>query len=412
MRILHLVSGDLIGGAARGAYSLHMASREIGIESTLLTNSLKNYEDPSVTGFVPSASDRFRSRLLAKLSRLSLKAYPNRESWIFNIGLDGLDVTKHPAFKQAEIVHLHWINGFINLHTIGKIGVPVVWTLRDMWPFTGGCHYSMGCERYKSGCGNCAQLHSIHKWDITRIENKYKKRSLPDNLTVVGLSDWISTCAAESQIFRGKRIETIGNNISDIRFFPLNQSIARRELGLPSGKKIVLVGANKVNNFYKGFDLFLGSLETINTEDIHLLIFGSIAQATLDKLEVDYTSLGFVESDEKLRFAYSAADVFVAPSRMEAFGKTLVEALACGTPVVCFDATGPKDIIQHKVTGYKARPFDEKDLAKGIDWVLEQPIDEQLKMRGLARAHMMNNFSPDVIAHKYQSLYTKILLER
>lgn len=409
MKVCHLVAGDLTGGAARGAYWLHLASRELGIESTLLTNVDREYKDPNVSGLKLSTYDWLQSRIKAKASRMLLNAYPHREKWIFNLGFDGINYTKSLAYQEADIIHLHWVNGLVNVQSLKRIKKPVVWTLRDMWPFTGGCHYTMGCEGYKVGCGNCQQLKSNRKWDITRLANAYKKRSLPKQLNLVGISNWITTCASESKLFGNIPIKTISNNIAEDHFFPVDRAEARKALNAPVDKKIILIGAHQVNNFYKGFDLFLSAIEKVNRNDIHLLIFGSVSQDVLDKLKMNYTSLGFIEDDAKLRLAYSSADLFVAPSRMDAFGKTLAESLFCGTPVVCFDATGPKDIIQHKITGYKAAPFDVKDLANGIEWVLDRSHDEELQMRTVSRKHATTNFSSPVIANQYLNLYEDIL---
>jgi len=124
---------------------------------------------------------------------------------------------------------------------------------------------------------------------------------------------------------------------------------------------------------------------------------------------VSNTSLGYLDSTEDLRAAYSAADVFVAPSRMDAFGKTLVEAMLCGTPVVCFDAGGPKDIVEHRVTGYLAEPFSPEDLARGIRWVLEQSPGVQADMCRNAQSQARERFDSRVIAEQYLELYRDIM---
>jgi glycosyltransferase involved in cell wall biosynthesis len=224
------------------------------------------------------------------------------------------------------------------MQTLRKINKPIVWTMRDMWPLTGGCHYAMDCEQYRTGCGKCPQLGSQFIHDLSRLVVSNKRRSLKKRMRLIGISEWLSSCARDSFVFSGFKIDTIANNIDTDQFFPVNRVNAREILGLPSNKKIVLVGATSITDFYKGYDLFVESIKSLDMSDIHVVIFGNTNTQALEKLGAQHTILGYLADTISLRLAYSASDVFVAPSRMEAFGKTLVEAMACGTPVVCFDA--------------------------------------------------------------------------
>jgi glycosyltransferase involved in cell wall biosynthesis len=227
-------------------------------------------------------------------------------------------------------------------------------------------------------------------------------------MQVVGISNWLSSCAGDSHLFHGFQIETIANNIDTDRFFPVGTKSARRILGLPEGKRVILTGAQHVGVPYKGFDLFVEATRGLSREDVHLLLVGKLSVDDLSLLRQSHTSLGFLSDDVSLRLAYSAADVFVAPSRMEAFGKTLVEAMACGTPVVCFDATGPGDIVKHEVTGYKARPFAAEDLRCGIQWVLEQDFAAHERLRKDARERALALFDSQIIAQQYAELYRRL----
>ena len=170
-----------------------------------------------------------------------------------------------------------------------------------------------------------------------------------------------------------------------------------------------MVGAQDAADFYKGFELFveaLGHLEAAGTE---VILFGGSAAKVPSSVGVRSRHLGFLSNTEALCRAYSAADVFVAPSRMDAFGKTLVEAMSCETPVVCFDATGPRDIVDHRITGYRARPFDPTDLARGIDWVLSRPPDAYSELCRQARSRAERVFDSRVIARQYVTLYEDLL---
>ncbi len=409
MKVLHLIAGELNGGAARGAYWLHQALRDLGVESTVLTTAKDNLGDESVISLTDSTLGKLKFAVLRRMGLLPLKLYRNRQNLTFNTGFDGIDITRHPAYAWADLVHLHWVNGLVRTRALRKVKKPVVWTLRDMWPFTGGCHQSMDCDRFTTGCGRCPQLGSSRECDLTRFVVSNKQASLPEKLRIVGVSRWMSESAGMSAVFRERRVVTISNNVDTRLFSPQPKKLARQVLGLSEDQKILLVGAQDVASVYKGFDLFLQALECIRKENIHILLFGNSSGGIPESLGVRVTNLGYLSDAISLRLAYSAADVFVAPSRADAFGKTLVEAMSCGTPVVCFNATGPKDIVEHRVSGYLAEPFSPPDLARGIEWVFDQSSETHAELCQSARTRAQQRFDSRVIAKAYLELYQDAL---
>lgn len=409
MKVLHLVAGDLSGGAARGAYWLHRAQRKIGIESSILTNSRTTLNDQFVHSIASNSAKYFATRVLNKLIGVPILLYPHRKKRIFSMGLSGIDIKKTDQYKKSDIIHLHWINGLISIKDIGKIEKPIVWTLRDMWPLTGGCHYTMECEKYTTGCGQCPQLGSMSANDLSRYVMRKKQLRFPLNMTLVGISEWLSECAKASSAFSDQRITTISNNLDTDEFRAKSKADARRELGLESEKKYILLGAQNIKDFYKGFDLLISSLKQLNQGNYYLLVFGNADEAAISATGLPFRAFGFLRDNKSLATLYSAADVFIAPSRMEAFGKTLVESMACRTPVVCFDATGPKDIVEHKENGYKAKAFDPIDLASGIEWILNQEEAYYEELCSSAERRARNFFDSQVIARQYKKLYEEIL---
>lgn len=412
MKILHFVAGELTGGAARGAYWLHSAQRELGLDSVLLTSGRYNYHDPSVIALADSPLSILKSSLAARAGTWPVKLYKQPNPWIFNTGFVGRSVLSHPAYRAAEIIHLHWIPGLVSLRSLSRIDKPIVWTLRDMWPMTGGCHYSMECERYTVGCGQCPQLGSARDRDLSKLVVATKVRAIPEGIRVVGISKWISECAERSKVFRGARIQTIPNNIDTREFYPIEKAVARQALGVGANQRVLLAGATKISSFYKGFDLLVRALQSSELSDCVLFLFGDVTPDDLSDIPIPVHRLGYLTDAVALRLAYSAADVFVAPSRMDAFGKTLAEAMACGTPVVCFDATGPSDIVVHRETGYKSKPGDAADLARGIAWVLRANEEQEQGIRSASRNRAVNFFDARVIAGQYEKLYTTLLEEQ
>jgi glycosyltransferase involved in cell wall biosynthesis len=406
MNILHIVAGELTGGAAKGAYWLHLGLNDIGVNSKILTTSKKNYQSSESKYTInKNKIDKGFSLIRSNLDNLFLLPYRNRDRRIFSTGIFGYDFTKTELYEWADIINLHWINGgFVNIKDLSKVDKPIVWTIRDMWPMTGGCHYSIECDNYKNGCGNCKQLNSNKKYDLSRYVLWRKDKYLPDNLKIVGISDWVSETASESYLFRDNDIRTIYNNVDSEMFFPIDKNIARNILGIETNKKILLAGAQNIEDFYKGFDKYLEAINNLNKEDYFLLFFGNADEELLDTLGFEYKSLGFLYDEVSMRLTYSAADVFIAPSIQEAFGKTIVESLMCETPVVCFDATGPKDLVEHKLNGYKAEPFVSNSLSEGIEWIVSNP-DSLNDLRKYA----VEKFDNKVIAEKYKKLYKTLV---
>lgn len=411
MKIVHIQAGTLKGGAARGAYWLHKAELKHGLDSKLIIFNKENFKSTTVTSpkfNIFSISCLYLTKFM-KIIILSL--YPKRNKIIyFNIGFEALhNILHHPCIEEADIVHLHWINGLISLNNIQSIKQPIVWTIRDMWPFTGGCHYSMDCSRYITGCGKCPALFSSNANDFTAKATIQKKLISKKNIFYVGISNWISRQARASFSLQNANIRTINNGIDLESFMSLDKLSARRILGIPENKKVLLFGSNKHDDFYKGFHIIDQALSCLDLSKCCLLCFGkSLPNSFHSKYRDILIDLGFVADNKKLSTAYSSATLFLMPSLYEAFGKTIVESLSCGTPVVCFDSTAPADLVDHKITGYKARAFSAKSFSKGINYILNQP-SEVLQTMSHNCINGSRKYSSLITAKNYIKLYESIL---
>ncbi|MFV0590526.1 MAG: glycosyltransferase family 4 protein [Draconibacterium sp.] len=409
IKVVHIVAGNLDGGAARGAYWLHKGLLQLGVDSWVLTDSELTFGDRKVISTTVTKGDKLKRIVRENLDYVLTFPYRKRTNDLFSTACFGAGLQNNSTLMEADIVHLHWINnGFFNLKILGKIQVPLVWTIRDMWPMTGGCHFAdaIGCDHYLGGCGNCKLLGSKRKADLSGRVFKRKEKLYPENIHPVGISNWMTQKANESSLFKGHKAITIFNNIDTEIFVAVQQNLAREILRLETKKHIILCGATRLNLSYKGFDKFLESLKSLDREKYFLAFFGKLDAGTIHDTGFEYRDFGYLHDDVSLRLLYSAADVFVAPSIMEPFGKTLGEAMACETPVACFDATGPKDIVEHKENGYRAKPFEPEDLAKGIEWIIENNGENSLGKS--ARARVISNFSVDVVAARYLELYKSL----
>jgi len=411
MRVLHLSTSDTNGGAARAAYRLHTGLRSNGVDSQMLVQN-KCSDEEHVYG-PEGVVGKIKSKIRPRIDKLPLKRHPDRDSEIFSPAWTPERRAKQIAKYDPDIVHLHWISGgFMRPETIAQIDAPVVWTLHDMWAMTGGCHYSGDCNRYRDRCGSCPKLGSSMEADLSRLTWIRKKRAWEDvDLTIVTPSRWLAQCAHSSTLLGHFPIEVIPYGIDLDVYKPVSRTEARRILNLPPEPSLILFGAmNPTQNQRKGFDLLLEALNDLEMRESplepELVVFGnsSTSQELTSAFRAHY--LGQFSDDEALALLYSAADVFVAPSRRDNLPLSVQESLACGTPVVAFDIGGMPDMISHRSNGYLADPYDSEDLATGIAWCLREDRREELSEA--ARTTACDKFSLERNAEAYVDLYRRI----
>lgn len=402
-KVLHLVGGSLTDGAYKGANILHEALLELNVDSKILNDSPQSIKQGSLKGFdenIIYINDNFYTKLLNKtfifFEKVLKYIYLDSPRSTFTLGFFGFDITKLKAYKEAEIIHIHWLSqGFITLKSLSKINKPVVWTMRDMWPFTGGSHYTMDFEKYENT-------------SLSRIIQKFKKKIFTKNIQFIAISDWLKDKAKKSNVLKDYNIKRIYNNI-DLRDFELiNQNTAKLDLQIKTEKKIILYGAQNPQSKRKGWNVFVESLKKLDKSKYFLLIFGNFwSKAILDEIGIEYKIIGFVDNKKTLNTIYCSADLFVSSSIQEAFGKTWVEAMACETPVVCFENTCASEIIDHKINGYIAKNFEANELKDGIEWLSNQIEKGNFKKDGIR--HKIIEFDAKFIAKKYIDLYKNVL---
>lgn len=418
MKVLHINYSDIEGGAARGAYWLHKALLQQNVKSEMLVarKRSKDSEIHCLQGFFDKSSYNLNFELF---DSLPLHQYENRKTAFFSPAYS-MPLISNPFIKYVhkldpDIVNIHWAgHGLLSPEDFRELKKPIVLTLRDMWSFTGGCHYSEECERYKLRCGACPQLESPREKDISRKLWQRKLKSWEGlNMTIVPISQWLADSAIKSPLLGRFDMQVIHNALDTKVFKPLNKGFSREVLGLPKDKKIVLFGAiNATTDKRKGFSYLQAATQLLaqrkESDNIELAIFGTSKPDTPLNLGLPVRYLGTINDDITLSLVYSSADVSVVPSIQEAFGKTIIESMACGTPVVSFDATGPKDIIDHKENGYRAKPFSFEDLAKGITWSIQHQVGNS-GISSNAREKVLTKFSLDIQAKAYMELYQSIL---
>ena len=415
MDVLLLSKADTDGGAARAAYRLHRGLQEIGISSRMMVQ-LQLSSDPSV--LVASSSFgklETKLQLSQRIDSLPLNFYRNRSPTLFSSQWFPDQLASHITQINPDVINLHWIcKGFLSIETLAKFKQPIVWTLHDMWAFTGGCHYTENCDRYTKSCGACPQLQSTQEKDLSYWVWNRKARAWSNlNLTVVTPSRWLAECARRSALFQHLRIEVIPNGLDTQIFKPLNRRIARDRLNLPQDKFLVLFGAMYANSdTRKGLQFLQPAMQKLSITDwqdrIELIIFGAPKPIKATNFGFKTHYLGNLNDDVTLALVYAAADVFVAPSMQDNLPNTVMEALACGTPSVAFNIGGMPDLIEHQHTGYLAQPYDVNDLVAGIAWVLDNP-ERHLALCKRSRQKVEQEFTLQLQAQRYATLFEELL---
>ena len=427
-----------MGGAAIACLRLLKTLNQTeGIEVTMLVQEKKR-DNPKVKAIAETwlqkklAFERFvRERLYFKFQE------KNKEvRFAFSPANSGIDISEHPLVQEAEIIHLHWINfGFLSLKSLEKLfklNKPIVWTLHDMWAFTGGCHHSGDCENYQFSCGNCLQyLNNPSPNDLSnkvwQRKNAILNRSLrlrsKHDITIIGCSQWLSNRAKKSSLFKDFLVKSIPNPLDTNLFSPQKKAEARIKLGLPIDKKLILFVAAKVSVIWKGFSYFQEALEILKTQhidhqEIELVILGESDVEIIQKLPFKVHSLGRISDVNQIVSVYSAADVFVTSSIQENLPNTIMEAMACGTPAVGFEVGGIPEMIESykngmppngmSPNGFLAKYKSAESLAKGMKWVLFDANYDELSKN--ARQKVMDDYSEKVVLEQYLEVYRGMTL--
>lgn len=413
MRVVGISTFDVVGGAARAAIRIHQGLRRIGVESKLLVQ--QKFGDDADVLAPTTRSGKIWARLRPHLELAPLMLYRRRTNSPFTTGWTRHKIESEIERLSPDIVHLHWVGaGYVSVGDFQRIQYPMLWTLHDSWAFTGGCHIPLECEKYKKRCGRCPHLGSSMEYDLSRY-NWLRKRRAWRNIkpVLVTPSRWMAERAASSSLFAESRIEIIPNGVDLVRFKPTDQRTARDILGLPRDKKLILFGVggdisdpNKNMRLLK--QVFISLRQMQRLEGIELVVVGSGRPDALGDTGVAIRHLGHFQDEISLSLVYSSADVVVVPSRQENLPNMVMEAAACARPVVAFRVGGMTDLIEDRVSGYLATPYDPADFAAGIAWTLE--TSQRAPGMGLeARRKTEAEFDIRRVAAKYLSLYQELV---
>jgi len=398
LRVVHLTTFDTAGGAARAALRIHEGLLLRGVDSTVLARRV-TVAAPGVLGPRPGLEQlwaRATGKLEVYAARLAgLPCDEQRSLAVF-----GLPVGERLRRLRPDVVQLHYVaGGLLRLESLRELAAyPVAVHLVDQWAFAATEHHAGASRAYEDG-----SYAGVDGWAFRR---KLRAWSALPRLTAVAPSRWMADAAARSAVFRGRRVVRIATGHDLSRMRRLDAAAARRRFSLPLGARVLVFGANlATTNPFKGYDVVEQlALRLGDVPDLHLVVFGD--RAAPRPLGLPATFLGELEG-EALAAAYSAGDVFLAPSRQENLANTVLEAMACALPVAAFDVGGMSDAVEHEQTGYLARAGDVDDFEAGVRWLLSHPAPQALGARARAKAEL--EFSAEAQAVAYERLYREMV---
>lgn len=417
MKVLIVNTSERTGGAAVAAGRLVEALNNNAVKATMLVRD-KQSDEITVVGLPKSWLSRWH--FLWERLVIFVRMHFNY-SRVFEVDLAnaGSDITRLREFREADVIHLHWINqGMLSLKGIRKIlksGKPVVWTMHDLWPATALCHYARGCHHYMSQCHQCPLLPGgggDHDLSVSVWRRKQNMLSA-GTIHFVACSRWLEGEAKKSALLSGQHITSIPNPINTRVYCPQDQAEARRQMGLPVEGRIILFVSQKVTDERKGISYFVEAVNQMAEQhpelkaDTHIAILGAHADAVASQLALPTHALGYLSDERQIVAVYNAADVFVTPSLEDNLPNTIMESMACGVPCVGFRVGGIPEMIDHRKNGYVAEFRQAADLARGIGWVLTEADRSALRSEALRKVKL--SYSQSSVSLRYIELYQEAL---
>nr|WP_319400834.1 glycosyltransferase family 4 protein [uncultured Carboxylicivirga sp.] len=419
MKVVLINKTNVGGGAAVAASRLNHALRQNGVDSELLVQDMVGSDEG-----VSSAGSGFlyKQKAFARFVAERLYFLPHEKDssirFSFSPGNTGIDISDHPLVQEADIIHLHWVNqGFLSIDSLAKLFAlrkPIVWTQHDMWAFTGGCHYTGSCQKFLHACSFCPFVRKPGENDLSAQVFVNKRMAYNNALLVtVSCSNWLKNLVNDSILFRNKMNYSIPNPIDTTFYQPKDKLEQRKKLGLPLDKKLILFGAANVNDPRKGMRYFMEALDILNNHypdaynEVELLVFGKMKENVLKQLPFKAHAFNFVSDPKVLVSLYNSADIYCLPSQQDNLPNTVMEAMACGTPVVAFGIGGVPEMVTHQQMGYLAKIKNSMSLADGLyDTLYNADLVAYSKA---ARLKVEQTYSEDIVVKQYMDVYEKIM---
>ena len=417
MKILHLSKMDTGGGAADGFVRIHQALLGQGVESVAYVLKQKRRDVPMVAakGLLNPWQKLVwgLGRAIAKVKRFGVKPVGVYD-FDAEANFPAEPIIRHARARSAkwDLVLVHWSGGFVRPETVREIaqalGARVALWQVDMAHATGGCHSNLGCQKYQTGCGACPLLSSSDPQDVSSVQAARRARIWKElGAVVLAPSGWSARQAKESFTLGGLELRTFPIPLDLTVLKPAaDQSATRRELGLPTEGRIVLVRALDPGLVYKGFGLFLEALKQLDAQGValHVAVIGDRGFVPSGLRHITFTEMGPQRGDAALARAYQAADFFVSPSTNETGPMMAGEAMACGRPLIAFPIGIAPDLVEQGRNGTLVEPVgDVTALAAAIRAYAEMPAAELAARQQAATDSAGRIFSARYFAEQVQA---------
>lgn len=411
MKVLIVNTSEKTGGAAIAANRLLKALNRNGVDATMLVRD-KQSSDEKVIALGTTLRTKWNF-IWERFVIWIYNRFDRKKLFHTSIANSGTDITKLKEFKEADIIHLHWINqGMLSLDNIDRIaksGKPIVWTMHDMWIFTGICHYNEVCTKFIENCGKCPFLRSKCLNDISN-QLQRKKKNIYSNADVnfVACSKWLRDIACKSNILKNERVIDIPNTIDTAIFKEKEKKSIRKKHNLPADKKLLLFSSAKISEERKGFSYLIEACNILSREhpklckNLGVIILGKESESS-NTIPFPTYPMSYIIEENELSDIYNAADLFITPSLQDNLPNTIMEALACGLPCVGFNIGGIPEMIEHKINGYVSEYKSAADLANGIHWTLQEATYDNLRKAAVEKVEKC--YSEQIVAEKYIQIY-------
>jgi len=420
MKITIVSRKDISGGAAKAAYRLFKGLETARHQVHMVVLNKSSMEAAVIP--VVRTDDDFIDEHISKAIRQEL-INNNRTALsnsLFTYPIHGYDIRNIPAIANADIINLHWVGTFQSVETISwlsNMAKPVVWTLHDQNPFTGGCHYTAGCSNYTNGCIDCPQLEQNSDQLPAKVLQNKKRLWGDANISLITPSNWLAGCVRQSSLFKNSICQVIVNGIDTTVYCPVSKNDAKRKLGIKPDTVVVLFGAGNHKEKRKGLDQLIQAMrlfaaselgrKIIIQKKICISLFGHPVKE-LFTLGIKVHNFGFVNDEKKIATIYNAANITVVPSLEDNLPNMLLESMACATPVIGFNTGGIPDLVNNGETGFIAEQYNEKQLA---DSIMQLVTDQELciALGYNCRNLVENHYTIVHQAQQYVSFFEKLM---
>lgn len=417
MRVVTINNSDSVGGAAIVAHRLNDALIAKGVDATMLVMNRADENSKGVEQFGSPVRSRWNF-LWERAVIYARNRFSRQNLFKVSIANSGYDLSHHPMVREADVIIINWINQGVmslrDIYRLRRLNKPIIWVLHDLWGATGICHHPYECNRFANICHSCPYLGSKSKSDLsTRIFKRKRRLYAAMDIQFVAVSSWVERKCRQSALLNGQSVQVI-HNAFPIECFSYERTIADDSLNIPKDRKIIVMGAARLDDPIKGLDIMIAAMNHISEREpvlasrIHLVLYGDIREPQLlEQIKIPYTYLGRIKGVEQIARIYSYSDIVLSTSLYETLGGTLIEGQAAGCIPVSFGEGGQTDIIEHQKTGYIAQYKSPESIAGGVRWA----VKSNLSRRELHES-VRERFAQEHIAGEYITLFENLINKR